>query len=160
MILLAEDIIHFNKFQFTTKKCHSLKKIWLPLLSVPQLCKSKLTVTFKRETVEISDSDGNIIITGYPNPVKDLFMVPINDVSSMVEYQKVNMSLTSGFTGATGQRVETGYDGVVSPILLTVEQHTAANTHTISCVSALISYLHACASFPVIVTWIIATNKG
>ena len=43
------------------------------------LCKNKLTVTFKDETVEVSDSDGNVLITSFLDPVKDLFMVPIDD---------------------------------------------------------------------------------
>ena len=61
---------------------------------------------------------------------------------------------------AAGQRVETEYKGIVRPIQLTIEQHTATNAYTISCVPALISYLHACAGFPVVTTWIKATNKG
>ena len=55
---LAEDIIHFDKLLPAAKKCHKFNEIWLPLLSVPQLCRSKLTVTFKGETVEVSDSTG------------------------------------------------------------------------------------------------------
>ena len=93
---LAEDIIHFNKLPLAAKKCHKFKEIWLPLLSVPQLCKSKLTVTFKGETVEISDSDGNTHITGFLDPVKDLFMIPIDDDA---EEQRVKEPI--GFTGGT-----------------------------------------------------------
>lgn len=76
---LAKDIIYFDKLHLAAKKCHKFKAIWLPLFSVPQLCKQKLTVTFKGETVEVSDSDGNILITGFLDPVKGLFLVPIND---------------------------------------------------------------------------------
>ena len=50
VVSLAEDIIHFNKLPLAAKKCHKFKDIWLPLLSVPQLCKSKLTVKFQGET--------------------------------------------------------------------------------------------------------------
>ena len=85
MISLAEDIIRFNKLQFTAKKCHKFKEICFPLLSVPQLCKNKLTVIFKEETVEISDNDGNILITGYLELVKILFMVPIDNISAVTE---------------------------------------------------------------------------
>ena len=80
-------------------------------------------------------------------------MVPIDDDA---EQQRV----TSGFAGAAGQRVETEYKGKVQPLQLIPAQHTAANTYTISWVPALISYLHACAGFPVIATWIDAINKG
>ena len=80
-------------------------------------------------------------------------MVPIDDDD--VGPQRV----TSGFAGVAGQMVETEYDGIVRPIL-TPEQHTAAMAYTISCVPALISYLYACAGFPVIATWIDAINKG
>ena len=41
MVSLAEDIIYFNKLPLAAKKCHKFKEIWLPLLSVPQLCKHK-----------------------------------------------------------------------------------------------------------------------
>ena len=46
---------------------------------------------FKGETVEISNSEGEVLITGYLGPAKDLFMVPIDDDD--VEPQRV----TSGF---------------------------------------------------------------
>ena len=57
------------------------------VLSVPQLCKSKLTVAFQGETVEISNSEGDTLITSFLNPVKDLFIVPIDDDA---EQQRVN----------------------------------------------------------------------
>ena len=101
MTSLATDIIKFNNLPLAAKKCRKFKKIWLPLLSVPQLCKGKLAVTFKGETVEISNREGDVLITGFLDPVKDLFMVPIGDEA---EQQRV----TSGFDGAVGQRVETG----------------------------------------------------
>ena len=110
-------------------------------------------MTFKGKIVEISNSEGEVLITGYLDSAKDLFMVPIDDDD--VEQQRV----ASGFAGTVGQRVETEYNGIVQPIL-TPEQHTTTNAYTISCVPALISYLHACAGFPVIATWIDAINKG
>ena len=67
-------------------------------------------MTFKGETVEISDSNSDILITGYLDPVKDLFMVLIDGV--VAKEQRV----ASGFAGATGQRVETEYKGVIRPI--------------------------------------------
>ena len=83
-------------------------------------------MTFKGEIVEISNSEGDVLITGFLDPTNDLFIVPIDDD---VKQQRV----TSGFAGEAGQRVETEYDGIVRPIL-TPEQHTAANAYTISCV--------------------------
>ena len=124
---------------------------------MPQLCQNKLTVTFKGETVEVSDSDGNVLITGFLDPVEDLFMVPINDCA---EEQKVKEKESLGFSGTASQWIETDYDGVVRPILLTSEQHTAANAYSITSILALISYHHACAGLPVIVTWIYVINKG
>ena len=141
MTSLAIDIIKFSNLPLAAKKCHKFKEIWLPLLSVPQLCKCKLTVTFKVETVEISNSEGDVLITGFLDPTKDLFMVPIDDDDG--EQQRV----TLGFAWAVSQRAETEYNGIVRPIL-TPEQHTAANAYTISCVPAFISYLHTCAGFP------------
>lgn len=43
---------------------------------------------------------------------------------------------------------------------MTAEEHTAANAYRIANIPALISYLYACAGFPVIATWIYAINKG
>ena len=126
---LAEDIIYFNKLPLATKKCHKFKEIWLPLLSVPQLCKAKLTVIFKGETVEVSDSDGNVLVTGFLNPVKGLFLVPIDDRAAK---QRVKEQETSMFTGTASQCIETDYNVIVRPILLTAEQHTAANAYSIA----------------------------
>ena len=100
MISLATDNIKFSNLPLAAKKCHKFKEIWLPLLSVPQLCKSKLTVTFKGETVEISNSVGDVLITGFLDPTKDLFKVPIDNDA---EQQRV----ASGFAGVAGERVET-----------------------------------------------------
>ena len=44
--------------------------------------------------------------------------------------------------------------------MLTPEEHTAANAYHMTNVPSLISYLHACAGFPVLTTWIHAINKG
>ena len=42
---------------------------------------------------------------------------------------------------------------------MTAVEHTAANAYRNVNILALISYLHACAGFPVIATWIYAINK-
>ena len=62
------------------------------------IIQNKLTVTFKGETVEVNDSDGNIFITGFLDPVKDLFMVLIDN---RVKEQRVKES--SGFAGTACQ---------------------------------------------------------
>ena len=154
---LAEDIIYFDKLPLAAKKCRKFKEIWLPLLSVPQLCKAKLTVTFKGETVEVSDSDDTVLITGLLDPEKVLFLVPIDDCAAE---QRVKERELLMFVGTASQCIETGYDGIVRPILLTSEQHTTANAYSITNIPALISYLHVCAGFPVIATWIYVINKG
>ena len=82
-------------------------------------------------------------------------MVPLDDDA---EEQRVKEP--TGFVGVTSHWIETDYNGVVRLLLLTSEQHTEANAYSISNVPALISYLHACAGFPVIATWIYAINKG
>ena len=107
--------------------------------------------------MEVSDSDGNVLITGFLDPVKGLFLVPIDDRATE---QRVKKQETSMFTGTANQCIETDFDGTVHPILLTAEQHTAANAYRIANIPALISYLHACAGFPVIATWMYAINKG
>ena len=57
-------------------------------------------MTFKGETVKISNSEGDVLITGFLDPVKDLIMVPIDDDA---EQQRV----ASGFAGTASQRVKT-----------------------------------------------------
>ena len=74
-------------------------------------------------------------------------MIPIDDNA-----EEQRLTEPTDFAGATSQWIETDYDGVVCPILLTSEQHTAANTYNILNVPTLISYLHSCAGFLVIVT--------
>ena len=54
---------------------------------------------FKGETVEISNSEGDVLVACFLNPVMDLFMVPIDDDA---EKQRE----TPGFAGVAGQRVE------------------------------------------------------
>ena len=93
------------------------------------IMQNKLIVTFKGETVEVSDSDGNILITGFLDPVKDLFMVPID---TCAKEQRVKEKESPGFAGTTSQWIGTDYDVIVRPILLTSEQHTAANAYSIT----------------------------
>ena len=81
------------------------------------MCKGKLIVTFKGGIVENSNNKGDILITGFLDPVKDLFMVPIDNDA---EQQRV----TSGFTGAASQRVETEYKDIVQPLHLTHQRNT------------------------------------
>ena len=76
MRLPAIDILRFNILPLEAKKCYKFKEIWIPLLLVPQLYKSKLTVKFEGETVEMSDKEEDILITGFLDPVKNLSMVP------------------------------------------------------------------------------------
>ena len=107
--------------------------------------------------MEVSDSDGNVLITGFLDPAKGLFLVSINDRTME---QRVKKQGPSMFTGTANQCIETDFNGIVRLILLTTEQHTAANAYRIANIPALISYLHACAGFPIIATWTYAINKG
>ena len=95
---LAKDIIYFNKLPLTTKKYHKFKEMWLLLTSMPQLCKTKITVIFKRDIVEASDSYGNVLITGFLDPMMNFFMIPIVDNA---EEQRVKEP--TGYVGATSQ---------------------------------------------------------
>ena len=74
-------------------------------------------------------------------------MIPIDNNT---EEQRVKEPIEC--TVATSYWIKADYNGVVRPYLLTPEQHTANNASNISNVPAFISYLHACADFPVIVT--------
>ena len=47
----------------------------------------ELTLKFKGETVDVSEKNGNILITGHPDPVKNLFMVPCK--SEAADQQRV-----------------------------------------------------------------------
>ena len=112
---------------------------------MPPLCKNKLTVTFKGETVEVNDNDGNVLITGFIDPLKDLFRVSINNCA---EEQCVKEKESPMFAGTVSQWIETDYDGVVQSILLTSEQDTAANAYIIANILALISYVPHLRWFP------------
>lgn len=128
----------------------------MPLLSVPhvpQLCKSKLTIKYKGETVEVSDKDSNILITDFLDPVKNLFMVSINGVAE--EQQRMN-----SIARFSVQRVDTKYRGTIQSMAFYKAQHTAVNAYNIEYVPALILYLHATAGFLVKYTWLLAINKG
>ena len=85
--------------------------------SVPQLCKNKLSVTFKGQTVKVSNSNGNALITGFLDPVKYLFMVPINN---RAEKRKAREKESPMFAGTANQWIETNYNGVVRPILFDI----------------------------------------
>ena len=143
----VKDIIYLQNFLLSPRSATSLKKFGCHCYLCINYEKEKLTVTFKGETVEVSDSDsdGNVLITNFLDSMKDLFMVPVD---YNVGEQRVKES--TGFAGATSQLIKTNYDGVVRPILLMSKQHIAANASTITNVSTLISNLHACARFPVI----------
>ena len=56
------------------------------------------------------------------------------------------------FAGTASQWIETDYNGVVRPFFFTSEQHTTTNAYSIANIPTLISYIHACAGFPVIAT--------
>ena len=113
---------------------------------------------FEGKTVEVSDMDSTILITGYLDPVKNLFVVTCG--SEAAEKQKVQRMLMKGFASVAGRRVETEYKRIVRPIALSVAQHNAVNAYNIEYMSALISYLHATAGFPVNETWLATINKG
>ena len=158
---LAADIIYFDKLPLAAKKCHKFREIWLPLLSVPQLCKANLTVTFKGGTVNVSDDDGNILITGFLDPINGLFLVPLDDRTEEQRVKSRQPSMFASLVPGTAQHsMKIDTNDITAPILLTPEEHTAANAYCMTNIPALISYLHACAGFPVLATWIYAINKG
>ena len=103
---------------------------------------------FESEIVEVSNREGNILITGYLDLVKKLFMVPCN--SEATEEQRVQRMQIKGFAGVAEQRVETKYKEIMQLVALLAAQHTAVNTYSIEYVLVLISYLHATSGFPVI----------
>ena len=97
--------------------------------------------------MEVSDSDGNILITGFLDPVKGLFL------DDRATEQRMKHWEPSLFASTARHCNKTDYDGVVQPIFLIAEEHTAAaNSYRIANIPALISYLNACARFPVIAT--------
>ena len=48
-----------------------------PLISIPQLCKNDLKVTFDKETATIYSQNGSPVLTGKFCPIKKLFLLPI-----------------------------------------------------------------------------------
>ena len=76
-------------------------------------------------------------------------MVPFDD---RAKEQMMKEKESPGYAGTASQWVETDFDSTVRRIILTSEQHIAANAYSIANIPALTSYLHTCAGFPVIAT--------
>ena len=66
LISTATDIINFHEFPMDATKCHKFPNYQLvdPLFSLGKLTEHGCNVTFKRDTVEVTDSDGITILVG------------------------------------------------------------------------------------------------
>ena len=80
----AQDTIQYKKIPTKAKICQKFDKITTPLISVSQLCKSKMTVTFNNKGVLVNNSEGETVIRGHLDLGSNLYMVPADDT---VQYE-------------------------------------------------------------------------
>ena len=135
----GQDTIRFQKLPTDAKICHKFDETTTPLLSVSQLCKNKMTVTFNNKGVLVNNSKGETVIRGHLDLGNNLYMVPADDTHApTVQYEAPT---------ATRNIVE-------------LSQHRASIVYSIKCVLKLIKYLHAAAGFPMKEMWVAAIAKG
>ena len=58
----AQGTIRYKKIPTKAKICHRFDEITTALVSVSQLCKSKLTVTFNNKGVLVNNSEGEVVM--------------------------------------------------------------------------------------------------
>ena len=80
----AQDTIRYKKLPTKAKICHKFVDMIKPLISVSQLCKSKMTVTFNGKGVLVNNSESKTVIRGHLDLVSNLYLVPADNT---VQYE-------------------------------------------------------------------------
>ena len=140
MRAVATDQLNIRALPIAAKRAHKFKndEISLPLISVPQLCDSNMTVHFTKSKVTVVNDTGKTVLEGNRDPVQNLYMVPISDTVPI----KVRQS-------------ENSNQPVTSPTA-----QTAAGAYEIRAMPALIAYLHAASGYPPKETWLRAIEAN
>ena len=145
MRAVATDHLDLRALPIAARKAHKFRtdEIAIPLISVPQLCESNMTVLFSKNTVTVKDSTGKQVLEGKRDTNKNLFMVPITDTKRPLAPQAKEKG---------NRAVERG-DRVEACAL-------AASAYTQKTVPLMIAFLHAAAGYPRKQTWLRAIEAG
>ena len=119
----AQDTIRYKKIPTKAKICHKFDKITTQLVSVSQLCKIKLTVTFNNKGVLVNNSEGEVVMRAHLDLGSNLYMVPVDNTVQ--------------------------YEAPKDCNVFEISQHRVYIAYRIKCVPKFIRYLHAAAGFPV-----------
>ena len=124
------DELALKELPQAARKCYKFpdKSIVTPLLSTRVFAKAGLTTTFEADRALVTDKQGVVKLEGRVDPSLDLYMAPLND-------------LTTALRTSKGGRA------------LKLNIHRAANAYKIKAIPALINYYHACLGFPPIDSW-------
>ena len=87
----AQDTIRYRKLPTKAKICHKFDEITTPLISVSQLCKNKMTVTFNDKGVLVNNSEGEMVIRGHLDLSSNLYIVPADDTVQYKAPKKRNI---------------------------------------------------------------------
>ena len=79
MYSVASDVLKIAQLPVQARTCHKFAEVRLPLISVGKICQHGHTVVFTRDAVEvIRDTDGRVVLKGTRDPVRNLYMIPID----------------------------------------------------------------------------------
>ena len=135
----AQDTIRFKNLPTEAKICHKFDEITTPLLSVSQLCKNKMTVTYNKKGVLENNSECETVICIHLYLGNTLYMVPADNTHAPTAPNETPRKTRN---------------------IVELSQHRASIAYSIKCVPKLIKYLHTAIGFPVKERWIAAIAKG
>ena len=130
------------------RECKKFAEITLPLVSVGRLCVHGMIVAFDDTSVYICNKDGAVISKGRRDPLRNLYMIPIESGKAM--------HVAPGVQATRKQNNNI----IECRATARLNNKVAANAYEIRAVPALIAYLHACAGYIPKETWIKGINNG
>ena len=82
---VVANIIKLAQLPLEARRCLKFKEITLPLLSVGRFCQQGMEVTFTKDKVTVCNQQGLIVLTGRRDPVRNLYLVPLDNTSVTTE---------------------------------------------------------------------------
>ena len=131
---VASDRFILEGVPDAARKCKKFVENQIPLVSVGRLCVHGLIVAFDMNSVYIMNKNGQLIVNGHRDPLRNLYLIPIETIDAVPRVPRIGSRLN--------------------------QQVIAAKVYEIRAVPALILYLHACAGYIPKDTWIAAINAG
>ena len=71
------------------RRCYKFKEVSLPLVSVGKFCIHGMKLHFGEHNVKVHNKDNKILLVGYCDPLRSLYMIPIED--NNVSQERVNI---------------------------------------------------------------------